>query len=181
MKLIAKLGELPFAKIYFPIPSILTIAIYFIVLGIIYFLYPIYHMKKLNATQKRVKNIIALFRYKFHQKRSFYIKCMMVLLLIFIGSMFLPKDLKIYFVDVGQGDCTLMVTPKNKTVLIDGGGSLNPDFDVGKKTLLPYLLDRGYKSIDYIMISHFDQDHVGRIAKRYGRIKSEKCDYFKAI
>ena len=46
--------------------------------------------------------------------------------------------------DVGQGDCTFIVTPKNKTILIDGGGTLSEEFDVGKKTLIPYLLDRGY-------------------------------------
>ncbi len=34
----------------------------------------------------------------------------------------IPKDLKIYFVDVGQGDCSLIVTPNNKTILIDGEG-----------------------------------------------------------
>ncbi len=68
--------------------------------------------------------------------------------------------MKIYFVDVGQGDCTFIVTPRNKTILIDGGGSLLEEFDVGKRTVIPYLLDRGYTTIDYIMISHFDQDHV---------------------
>ena len=63
--------------------------------------------------------------------------------------------------DVGQGDCTFIVTPKNKTILIDGGGSTGSDFDVGESTLLPYILDRGYKKIDLMFISHFDQDHVG--------------------
>lgn len=33
-----------------------------------------------------------------------------------------PKNLKIFFVDVGQGDCTLIVTRQNKTLIIDGGG-----------------------------------------------------------
>ena len=32
-------------------------------------------------------------------------------------------------------------------------------FDIGENTLLPYLLDRGVRKIDYIMISHFDADH----------------------
>lgn len=63
--------------------------------------------------------------------------------------------------DVGQGDCTFIVTPKNKTILIDGGGSTGSDFDVGESTLLPYILDRGYKKIDLMFISHFDQDHIG--------------------
>ena len=72
----------------------------------------------------------------------------------------IPKQLKIYFIDVGQGDSTLVITPQNKKILIDGGGSEFGDYDVGKDTLLPYLLDRGVKSIDYIIVSHFDTDHV---------------------
>ena len=81
-------------------------------------------------------------------------------ILIFLVINLIPKNLKIYFIDVGQGDSTFIVTPQNKTILIDGGGST--DFDVGKNTLLPYLLDRGYNSIDYIIPSHFDNDHIGR-------------------
>ena len=55
------------------------------------------------------------------------------------------------------------MTPNDKTILIDGGGSMSNEFDVGESTLLPYILDRGYTKIDYIFISHFDQDHVGGI------------------
>ena len=84
------------------------------------------------------------------------------------------NKLKIYFVDVGQGDCTFVVTPQNKTILIDGGGSEFGDFDVGKNTLLPYILDRGYNKIDYIFISHFDSDHVGGILTLLQDIKVEK-------
>ena len=72
----------------------------------------------------------------------------------------IPKKLKVYFIDVGQGDSTLIVTPKNKTILIDGGGSSSSDFDVGENTLVPYILDRGFTKIDFIIISHFDSDHV---------------------
>ena len=43
----------------------------------------------------------------------------------------IPKDLKVYFVDVNQGDSTFIVTPKGKTILIDGGGSSYTN--VGKK------------------------------------------------
>ncbi len=41
----------------------------------------------------------------------------------------------------------------------------------GKKTLLPYLLDRGYSVIDYVLISHFDQDHIGSILYLLEEIK----------
>jgi competence protein ComEC len=63
-------------------------------------------------------------------------------------------------IDVGQGDCTLIITPYNKKILVDGGGSELGDYDVGENVLKPYLLDRKIKNIDYIMISHFDSDHV---------------------
>ena len=70
------------------------------------------------------------------------------------------KKLEIHFVDVGQGDACLIITPLNKKILIDGGGSEFGSFNVGEKTLLPYLLDRRINKLDYIIISHFDSDHV---------------------
>ena len=77
-------------------------------------------------------------------------KTVILLSIILILSNFifyiLPQDLKIYFIDVGQGDSTLIVTPSKKTILIDGGGS--ESFDVGEKVLLPYLLDRRIRKID---------------------------------
>ena len=85
----------------------------------------------------------------------------------------------IQFIDVGQGDATFIVTPHNKTILIDGGGS--KDFDVGKNTLLPYLLDRGYSSIDYLIPSHFDNDHIGRFTICDARNKSKKYHNRKTI
>ena len=71
------------------------------------------------------------------------------------------KKLKLYFVDVGQGDCTYLKTPSEKNILIDGGGNRDKEkYDVGKKVLFPYLLDRRVKKLDYIIVSHFDADHA---------------------
>lgn len=109
---------------------------------------------------RRGRNLIALFKYKFRQKRKKYVSIALIPIIIFSLFKFVPKNLNIHFVDVGQGDCTFIETPYGKTILIDGGGSSSKDFDVGKSTLLPYVLDRGYTSIDYVFISHFDQDHV---------------------
>ena len=47
-----------------------------------------------------------------------------------------------------------------KNILIDGGGSEFGKFDVGESILLPYLLDRRISSIDYMLISHTDSDHI---------------------
>ena len=83
---------------------------------------------------------------------------------------FIPRDLQINFVDVGQGDSTFIITPKNKTILIDGGGSNTGSFDVGENTLLPYILDKGYNKIDLMIISHFDSENY----KRFLNIVKEK-------
>lgn len=181
LRLIAQFSQLPFSKIYMATPSIIFIIFYFVILWIANQIYFIYHLNHLTPTQKRVKNIIALFRYQFRKKRKIYLKYMIILLVFIIVISLLPKKLKIYFVDVGQGDCTFIVTPKNKTILIDGGGSLTDEFDVGDKIVIPYLLDRGYTTIDYIMISHFDQDHVRWIVNGYARIQGEKCSNGKTV
>ena len=64
----------------------------------------------------------------------------------------IQSNLKIYFIDVGQGDSTLIITPNNKKILIDCG-------EGNTSVLLDYLLDRRIKTIDYVIISHFDSDH----------------------
>lgn len=160
LKWIAKFSQLPFSKIYISTPSIIYVICYFLILGIGKQLLKIYCLNHLTATQIRAKNIVALFRYQFRKKKKKCLTYMAILLVIIMLISFLPKQLKIYFIDVGQGDCTFLVTPKNKTILLDGGGDFADEFDVGKKIIVPYLLDRGYCQIDYVFISHFDQDHV---------------------
>lgn len=56
-----------------------------------------------------------------------------IMFILITSIKFLPKDLKLHFVDVAQGDSCLIITPKNKTILIDGGGNRNSSFNVRKK------------------------------------------------
>ena len=73
----------------------------------------------------------------------------------------------IVFVDVGQGDCIHIKTDSGKNYLIDGGG--DTDYDVGTKTLKPYLLKNGVSKIDAAFVTHLHEDH-------YGGIKSLAAD-----
>ena len=133
------------------------------------YLYKIFHFKHLSVTQKRMKNTIYLIKYKL---RPYCTRILLVIASIFLVCVLLkkiPHDLKIYFIDVGQGDSTLIVTPNDKTILIDGGGSST--YDVGENILIPYLLDRKIKKIDYVIVSHADQDHIGRNIKGIRRIE----------
>lgn len=71
-----------------------------------------------------------------------------------------PADglLKIVFVDVGQGDCIYIHTPKGRHLLIDGGGS--EFYDVGRLTVAPFLKQEGVRKLDWIFNTHPDIDHV---------------------
>ena len=81
------------------------------------------------------------------------------------------NDFKLYFVDVGQGDCSVIITPLKKVVIIDGGEGNSDKYDYGENVVLPYLLDRKIGTIDYMIISHFDSDHVGGLISIMGKIR----------
>lgn len=73
-------------------------------------------------------------------------------------------NLHAYFLDVGQGDAILFKTPSGKNILMDGG----PDMRVLSE--LNDVLPFWGNSIDYILLSHSDQDHIAgliEILKRY--------------
>jgi len=66
--------------------------------------------------------------------------------------------LEIYFIDVGQGDATFIVTPGRKTILIDGGLNRRAlGFLIWK-----YRLDQPQNSVDVdlLVLSHADSDHL---------------------
>ena len=75
------------------------------------------------------------------------------------------KPLEVYFIDVGQGDATLIKFPDGKNMLIDGGRS----GAAVEKTLAEYLTDERGKplTIDYCVATHSDEDHIGSLAYVY--------------
>ena len=159
---ISKWGNvLPLSKIYITTPNLLTIIFYYMMIIIINYIFTICSSKDINESQRRIKNLLNLFKYNLNKNKENIYKIIAIVSMVLVIYFIFPRNLRIYFIDVGQGDSTLIKTPLNKVILIDGGGSLNDDFDIGKNTLLPYLLDRKVKTIDYMIISHMDQDHIG--------------------
>ena len=179
---VSNFSKLPFSKIYITTPKISMIIFYYVLIIFFNYIYKIYNNRNLSLTQIRFRNLIALYKYKikeiYNNKKSRKKFISILILIVFCFNIYnffiIKRELKIYFVDVGQGDSTFIVTPKNETILIDGGGSLGTDFDVGESTLLPYILDRGYKKIDLMFVSHFDQDHIGGLFKILEELKVEK-------
>lgn len=150
-------------------------------LNSIFLIHRIYFSQNTNKTQIRIKNLIALAKINLRKNKLKVKKNLICLFLTLLVINFIPKNLKIHFIDVGQGDSSLIITPQNKTILIDGGGSTSSDFNVGKNTLLPYILDRGFSKIDIVIISHFDNDHVGGIITLLEELKVEKVYISKQI
>ena len=173
LELLTKVSEIgskiPFNKIYVKTPSFIYLLIYYLFIISINSIIKIYISKNNTTFEYRIRNIISLIRYKLRLNKKKIITGIVVLFILVSIIQNIPQKLNIHFIDIGQGDSTLIITPLKKSILIDGGGSLNNTFDVGKNTLLPYLLDRGINSIDYVIISHFDQDHVGRNLYYNGR------------
>lgn len=150
------IAKLPISKIYVITPSIISVIIYYLLIFTIFITFIIkkskryYLNRKLDKLILKLKNII---------KSNFIIIIIVVILFLVVFIIFnrIPRDLKVNFIDVGQGDSCMITTPSNKKILIDSGGS--ESYDVGKNILFPYLLDRKVTKVDYIIISHFDTDH----------------------
>ncbi|GGA36722.1 ComE operon protein 3 [Kroppenstedtia guangzhouensis] len=87
------------------------------------------------------------------------------------GSVGGDRELRITFIDVGQGDATLIETPGGRVILVDGGGTLpwqkepwqkrRKEFEVGRDVLVPYLKYRGIRRVDWMVMTHGDADHIG--------------------
>lgn len=64
-------------------------------------------------------------------------------------------DLSIHYIDVGQGDSTFIHFPDGKTMLIDAGKRKAGD------TVVDYLKGQNVEKINYFVLTHSDEDHVG--------------------
>ena len=160
------LSKFPFSKIYITNMNYISFVLYYIAILIAYVW---------TINKNKIKKGLLLRRYERKLLKSkTYKNAIIVVIVIFIFvnisvNIFnlLDRKLNIYFIDVGQGDSTLIVTPNKHTILIDGG-----DFE--KDILLEYLLDRNINRINFIIISHFDSDHIGGLFEVMNELKIDK-------
>lgn len=104
------------------------------------------HFKKnlivFRLTQPIIKKIYFLLAFSF---------------IIFSAALCFAEDqnLRIHFLDVGEGDAIFIQTPQNKTILLDAGNLIT-----GYK-VVEYLRKHSIQNINHLIFTHHDLDHIG--------------------
>src|SRR5579872_7103554 len=70
------------------------------------------------------------------------------------------SDLRVTFLSVGEGDAAVVRFPGARVMVIDGGSAWQ-DFDLGERVVARYLWSQKIMQVDWIALSHPDQDHFG--------------------
>lgn len=69
-------------------------------------------------------------------------------------------EYKLTVLDVGQGSAAVLQTKKH-VMVFDAGAKFSDKFDIGSSVVIPYLRSQGIQLLDYLIISHADNDHIG--------------------
>lgn len=72
-----------------------------------------------------------------------------------------PWEIQVTMLDVGQGDCFYVQSPDGMCYLVDGGST--SESGIGKYRLEPFLKSRAVSSLDYVFVTHGDEDHISGI------------------
>ena len=70
------------------------------------------------------------------------------------------EELRITFIDVGQGSAALLELPGGPCMLVDGGGFYDNRFDVGARIVAPFLWRKKIATVETIVLSHPNSDHL---------------------
>lgn len=148
---------LPFAAVKTVTPSLLEIiCLYTLGLTLLY----VFHIRS------EFKNSVNGDRRPVLVKTTRIIVGITVFILIVDGGYWLYQrfwhsDLRITVVDVGSGSAALLEIPGGTTIMVDGGGfSDNSSFDVGARIIAPLLWQKKIKTIDLLILSHPNSDHL---------------------
>lgn len=112
--------------------------------------------------------MILLISYLFGIKKDYQLYLLLLMCLLTLNN---PIK-HVTFIDVGQGDATL-ISNLNYKILIDTGSAYN--YHKLKKTLY----EEGVYTLDYLLISHNDEDHCGNVDNLMRDFKIEKIVYDK--
>ncbi|HET9696823.1 MAG TPA: MBL fold metallo-hydrolase [Terriglobales bacterium] len=94
-------------------------------------------------------------------RNFFVVAAVLFLLSVAVAQPKAPSDaLQVYFIDVEGGQATLFVTPQHESLLIDTGWPTE-----SAKRIVDVAHKAGLSRIDYVLITHYHEDHVGGVGE----------------
>ena len=144
------LAALPMSRVYLPPVSIGVAAVYYAVLFFI-------------AQAEEVRHAVFL-RLRALPWRWILPACGAFIFAIAVRNAMRPEEVTVHFIDVGQGDAALIVTPHGRAFMIDTGGVRDGVFDLGGRVDVPYLLQYGVTELDAAFLTHAHEDHAAGLA-----------------
>ena len=119
--------------------------------------------------------------YKYHIKYSFFL---ILLVFFFKITPYINPNTYIYFLDVGQGDSTIIVgSHLRKVIMIDTGGKITYEEEEWEKknktykssdNIITFLKSIGITKIDTLIGTHGDYDHIGEAKNLINQFKVDK-------
>ncbi len=139
LKVLAFLASIPHASFFITTPTPFEIVLYYLLF------FSVVHLRR----DKKIQYLFAGL-------------CLLLLLDVAFWTVkdYFQKNLRVTFIDVGQGDSILVEFPRGKKMLIDGGGLYDDRFDIGKNVIAPFLWGKKIKTIDTLVLTHPDPDHL---------------------
>ncbi|MCP4715628.1 MAG: DNA internalization-related competence protein ComEC/Rec2, partial [Deltaproteobacteria bacterium] len=102
------------------------------------------------------------------RKLKWYAAAVACFIMLECGQAWWPRspagNLRVTFLDVGNGDAAVVEFPSGAVMLIDGGGFMDESFDIGRAVIAPFLYYNRLARVDYVVASHGHADHIGGLA-----------------
>ena len=121
----------------------------------------------------------------FLYKKYYSILFLILQIMIFYVLNSFNSSNRVTFIDVGQGDSSLISLKNNGgNILIDTGGKIKykiekwkeskRKYDLANDTIIPYLKSEGVNKLNFLILSHGDFDHIGEAIKLVNNFKVDK-------
>ncbi|WP_202711179.1 DNA internalization-related competence protein ComEC/Rec2 [Sporosalibacterium faouarense] len=135
--------SIPFINVSISSPHIIDIIVFYLLIFIV-------------LKIVKIQFFADMLKYKVNRRILIFLYVMVIV--CGLNVMIDKNRVVIEFIDVGQGDSSLLRI-KGKNFLIDTGGTPFSDYDIGENVIVPYLKKEGIRKLDGVFITHFDADH----------------------
>lgn len=112
-----------------------------------------------------------------HYPRRLFINIFLLAVLSFTLSGYNPMPTShanlatVSFLSVGNGSATVIQSPDDRVIVIDGGGFQNDNFNPGERIIAPFLWHKNIRRIEQIIVTHPHADHFNGLAFIIKRFK----------